>query len=252
MARPLCITLVFAATLVALAGAAAVQEAGSLFDGLKDQFTIVLPEGWSVYDLEAALTGKPGLYGIVFFSAEPVMVPGEKMANPDFLEASREVFLSEGFQKAERGDVPSFFVDRHPAGKGMSCSRLTKSARSQIELMVRNDPAIGGPGRGQLAQFNLMAGIDPPLGGLERQMIFLPKSPRRSLIRLAGCQALKLEGKGKDGSEKWRRDVRAVSDGKTLYLFSLRSTADNFARNLGAYEAALATLRLSPERKTQR
>lgn len=94
-----------------------------------------------------------------------------------------------------------------------------------------------------------MAGIDPALGGLERQMILLPKSPRRSLIQLAGCQALKLEGKGKDGSKKWRRDVRAVSDGKTLYLFSLRSTADNFARNLGAYEAALATLRLSSEWK---
>ena len=40
-------------------------------------------------------------------------------------------------------------------------------------------------------------------------------------------------------------DVRAVSDGKTLYLFSLRNTATNYSRNIETFEKALATLKLS-------
>lgn len=184
-----------------------VLESGRLFDGLKDQFTIVLPEGWTVYDQTAAFTGKPSPYGMVYFSAEPMLSPGEKMPT---LEALRSV---------DRGDVPSFFVDRHPAGKGMSCSRLTRRARSEIELMIGNDEVFGGVAR----------------------RLLLPMRPRVSEIELAGCKGLQLEGNGKG----WRLDVRAVSDGETLHFFSLRNTADNFARNLGAFEAALATLRLS-------
>ncbi|HEX6901637.1 MAG TPA: hypothetical protein VF789_18055 [Thermoanaerobaculia bacterium] len=218
MTRLLNVTLAFAGALV-LTGAAAAQEqapeAGRLFE-MKDQFTIVLPESWAVYDQTAAITGKPALLGMVFFSAEPMLSPGEKVLNPDAPEA---------FLRVDRGDVPSFFVDRHPAGKGLSCSRLTRNARTDIELMVGNDPIFGG---------------------LARQML-LPRRPQTSLIELAGCQALKLEGRGRMGPEKteWIMDVRAVSDGKTLYLFSLRNTAANFAKNFEVYEAALATLRLS-------
>ncbi len=205
MTKLLNVTLALAGALV-LAGAAAAQEqapeAGRLFDGLKDQLTIVLPEGWTVFDQTAAFTGKPSPYGMVIFSAEPVLAPGEKRPTP---EALLPVY---------RGDVPSFFVDRHPAGKGMSCSQLTKKAKSQIERMAGSDP-------------------------------LLSKRPQTSEIELAGCQALKLEGRGNEGPVEWRIDIRAVSDGKTLYFFHLRSTADNFAKSFGAYEAALATLRLS-------
>lgn len=213
------VSLMLASIGFADTGIEMVPEAGRLFDGMKDQLTIVLPEGWVVYDQTAAITGRPGLHGMVFFSAEPMLAPGEKRLNPDNLEA---------YLRVDRGDVPSFFVDRHSAGKGMSCARLTRDARSEIEFMVGNDPIFGG---------------------LARQML-LPKRPRTSLIELAGCQALKLEGRGRIGPEKteWILDVRAVTDGKTLYLFSLRNTAENFARNLGAYEAALATLQLSSGR----
>ena len=214
MARLFRITLVLAATLVALAGAAA---AG--IENVHDQFTIELPEGWTVYDQTAAITGQPGPYGMVFFSAEPVLSPGETMPS-----SARSM---ETLRRIGAGDVPSFFVDRHQAGRGMSCSKLTRNARNAIELMV---------------------GGDPIFGGLARQLL-LPKRPQTSLIELGGCQALKLEGRGRVGPEKteWILDVRAVSDGKTLYLFGLRNLAENFARNRGGYEAALATLRISPE-----
>jgi hypothetical protein len=196
-----------AGALVALVGAAAAQEgaagAARLSDRfeMKDQLTIVLPEGWAVYDQTAAVTGRPGLFGLVYFSAESILAPGEKVITLD---------NSETFFRVDRGDVPAFFVDRHPAEKGMSCLRLTKRAISQIKRIVGSEP-------------------------------LLSRRPTATLIELAGCQGLQLEGRGMGR----RVDVRAVSDGKTLYLFSLRNTADNFARNLGAFEAALATLRLS-------
>ena len=38
----------------------------------------------------------------------------------------------------------------------------------------------------------------------------------------------------------------AVSDGKVLYLFSLRNTAENFAKNLETYEKEIGTVRLAP------
>lgn len=206
MTKLLNVTRALAAALV-LAGAAAAQEqapeAGRLFDGLKDQFTIVLPKGWTVYDVDhetAAFTEKPNPYGLVLFLAESALGPGEKVFNRDNPQAVLRVI---------RGDVPSFYVERLQAGKGMSCSRLTRSAKSEIALMVGKNPVFG--------------------------------APRTSEIEIAGCQGLKVEGSG----QGWRLEVRAVSDGKTLYLFSLRNSADNFARNLGAYETALATLQLA-------
>ena len=40
-------------------------------------------------------------------------------------------------------------------------------------------------------------------------------------------------------------DVAAVSDGKILYLFSLRNIKENYESNLGLYEKAISTVRLT-------
>jgi hypothetical protein len=220
------LSLGFAGALLVLSGAAAGQqetaetappEAGRRFEGLKDQFTLVLPAGWAVYDQTAAFTGAPGPIGMVYFSAEPLsLAPGTKV-----LDGSNP----EAFDRVDRGDVPSFFVDRIPAEKGMSCERLTRNAMFQIESLIARDEIFGG---------------------LARQLL-LPRRPSTSDITLAGCQALKLKGHGRVGPTKtgWLLDVRAVSDGKTLYLFSLRNTTENFLRNLETFEAAMASLQLA-------
>jgi hypothetical protein len=39
--------------------------------------------------------------------------------------------------------------------------------------------------------------------------------------------------------------VRAVSDGKVLYLFSLRNRAGNYARNIAVFDKAMGTLELA-------
>ena len=183
-----------------------------IYDGLKEQFTIALPEGWTVYDQTAALTGKPSTTGMVFFTAEPLLAPGQKVIPLSGAEA---------LAKVERGDVPAFFVDRGPATRGMSCSKLTRRAESQVEELVSRDEIFR-----------------------QTRGLLLLARPKVSQIELAGCQALKITGSAPLGPEKtpWSLDVRAVSDGKIMYLFHIRTTDDNFLKNLLVFEAALATL----------
>jgi len=204
-----------AAIAVALTSTVAVpaplQEPLVPFEGLKEQFTISLPAGWTVYNQTEVLSGKPGPHGMLFFSAEPVAKPGEKIADQAAL------------RRVDTGEIPSFFVDRHLAMKGMSCSKF--KADYEVATMVGNDPVFGGAMRRMLR----------------------PLPPKSKRVELAGCQGVKIEGRGHMGPEKteWVIDVRAVSDGKTLYLFSLRNTATNYSKNLETFERALATLKLS-------
>ena len=65
--------------------------------GIEDQFTIALPEGWSVYDQTEAVFGKASGLGMVAFSAQRMTKPGDTTA-------SREVLA-----KVDSGEIASFF-----------------------------------------------------------------------------------------------------------------------------------------------
>jgi hypothetical protein len=181
-----------------------------VFDGLKDQFTIALPAGWSAYDQTQALGGKAGLRGTIVFSAERLTKEGETLADPAVMA------------RADTGDLPSFFVDRKSAAKGMTCAKFTKSAAYNLGVLLTEDPIFGA---------------------LRRRFSATPI--HHDPISVGGCRGYHYKGEGKNGS--WILDVRAVSDGKTLYLFSLRNTAENFGKNLGTFEKAMETLRLAAQ-----
>ncbi len=68
-------------------------------------------------------------------------------------------------------------------------------------------------------------------------------------ISIGDCQGLRIRGRTKkaDGTEKVV-DVHALSDGNTLYLFSLRNIAENYDKNLEVYEEAVSTVRLPSSR----
>jgi len=184
------------------------------FEGLKEQFTIALPGGWNVYNQSEALSGERGPFGVVFFSAQPLTKPGEKTADAELLA------------KADVGEIPTFFVDRQPAGKDMACSEFSRMAGGRVAGMARNDPAFSK--------------------GRALPMQFFPER-----IELGGCQGFKVQLRASHSNPEraeWIIDARAVSDGRVLYLFSLRARAEHYQKVLDTFERVLATIKLSSPR----
>lgn len=183
------------------------------FEGLKEQFTISLPAGWSAYNQSEAMTGEGRQLGVVFFSAQPLTKAGEKAADAELLA------------KADTGEIATFFVDRQPAGKDMACADFSRMTGGRVAAMVRRDPAYA-KGRTLPSQF-------------------LPER-----IDLGGCQGFKvyLRAAHSNPDVEWVIDARAISDGKVLYLFTLRARAEHYQKTLPTFEKALATLKLSPPR----
>jgi hypothetical protein len=188
---------------------------GTVYDGNKDQFTITLPQGWNGFDQTQALLRQESKIGVVIFSAEDLSL--NVITNDQEALKARRKILAE----MDLGAIPSFFVDRQPAEAGMTCFGLSPQAARRLITKLKGDP-IWEKGR--------------------RVVQNLAPAP----LSLGGCEGLHIRGstQKKDGTE-WVMDVRAVSDGETLYLFSLRCVRSYFEQNVGLYESALETLRLA-------
>lgn len=186
----------------------AIPEGYETYEGHKDQFTIALPVGWTTYDQEASLTDRRSSIGVVVFSARPVTEEGQTTADENLLS------------QVDTGEMPSFFVDRQPASKGMSCAKFSRNSAYGIGIQLAQDPIFG----------------------FVRRM-FSATPLKHDKIDVGGCQGLRFRGRGKKGA--WRLAVLAVSDGRVLYLFSLRNEAGNFAKNIDIFDEAIATLQLA-------
>ncbi len=183
------------------------------FEGLKGQFTIELPPGWSAYDQRKAITGKTSPFGMVMFSQIFSQVNFAEMPIQDQLEI---------LDRMDVGELPSFFVDRHPKEKKMSCRFFEKKEVKQAVKMLKRDPMFGS----------------------DRKVI---KALEPQPVTVGGCKGYRIRGETQtpDGTI-WVMDVHVVSDGKILYLFSLRNIKENYESNLGLYEKAISTVQLSP------
>jgi len=195
-------------SLLLLSNSLAADRHASARTEVSGQFSLLLPEGWSIYDQSAAL-GAPGSTGVIIFSASPLNPPGSATADTEALVG------------VDRGDLPSFIVDRQRAERGMACAKLSKSAIYDIGTQLGRDPA---------------------LSAMRRQFSYV--TPRHEDIVLGGCKGVKfkLEASKGDAQNHVIIDVRAVSDGQVLYLFGLRNLAHNYAKNVGVFDAAMASL----------
>ncbi len=169
------------------------------------QFNITLPDGWSVYDQTAAITGSRRPLGILIFSSQPLLARDEQTPAPEMLA------------RVDTGALPSFFVDRQAATKGMSCAKFTTSAAYNLGVKLAGDTIFGA------ARSLLKA---------------LPVKHEK--ITLGGCQGFRYYARGKKG--EWILDVRAVSDATVLYLFGLRNRAEHYPANSEVFDQALNSL----------
>ena len=176
----------------------------TLYEGHKTEFTIALPEGWTVYDQGALMSGKASTTGMLLFTS----------TDPSTLPVDKQVQL---MGQIDSGEAPAFFVDRQKGVKGASCASFPEKAQKDVAKLVQKSSSG--------------TNVVPP--------VVEPAT-------VGGCQGLhvRLDVKSKDGTE-WIVDVRAVSSGSTLYLFSLRNHKANFEKNLEAYEKAMSTLKMN-------
>ena len=180
--------------------------------GLKDQFTIAIPADWMAYDQSQVLKGAPGRFGMVFF------LPSKQFSS----EAGGEQALmsAEVLLKVDKGDIPSFFVERQPADKGMTCAGFSPKAEKKLVDLIAKDPMFKGKNALEPARVE-------PAG-------------------VAGCKGIRIRAKGQPSpGDPWVADAYMASDGQTLYIFSLRNKAENYEKNAAVFQKAISTAKLS-------
>jgi hypothetical protein len=194
---------------------ASLPEGFVLYEGQKDQFTIAIPQGWVARNPSQILQVKgasSSLSNIVYFYLAP-QTASQDMSPPEVQKMIRSI---------DAGDIPSFFVQKLTAEDGMSCGGFSEKAQKSVFNRLNGDP-----------MFSLRA--------------IIVEMPRSEAISLGGCKGVRVYGTGQADGENTPRttDIHAVSDGKVLYLFVLRGTADNYKKNAGTFKKSLATARLT-------
>ncbi len=213
-------------TLVALtiSSASVVAQETEEFEpyvGMRNQFVVALPSGWSVFDQGAVLSGKASETGPpVVFSATQIDAQALKSGAKESVEK-----VAQQLAYVEVGRIAGFIMERLPAKKGMSCEGFDAKSHQRIVELMGTDPMFG-PGR------------------------TIREKPSGEMIPLGGCSGLRLRGKGtaRTGAGK-TLDVFAVSDGKVLYLFKLLNLDEHYPRNLETFESIMATLELTAASK---
>jgi hypothetical protein len=185
-----------------------------LYEGQKEYYTIAIPKDWIAYDQSKTLKEKGG--------EKAQRMEGSRFNLVNFYlppsPASQGSMTEELIKKLSTGEVPSFFVQQMPAEKGMSCSGFSDKAEKWVREMV-----YWGKGATIL------------------------EAPHSEPSPVAGCKGVRVGGSGQPagGNAPWVVDMYAVSDGKTLYLFTLRNHADHFKKNAEVFQEAVSTARLA-------
>jgi hypothetical protein len=187
-----------------------------LHEDHRDQFTIELPRGWSVSD-QAAKSGKPGPFGVIVFSSESMSPRSEPGADRDQFEAA----VMKLAERQDSGEMPSFYVDRHPSKKGSSCARLSEEEKASLLKALRTSAF-----------------------GADQVKILEPV--RAQTMSVGGCHGLEvLVRAASTTGEDIHLLVRTVSDGTTSYDFALRNRKGFFETNQPTFDRAVASVKLA-------
>jgi hypothetical protein len=188
----------------------ALPEGFVLYEGSKEQFTIGLPKDWTVYDqgqmLKAAGIPARGGDMVIFYQSKDSTAGA--MLSPELMG------------KVDTGELPSFFLQKQRADKGMSCAELSEKAGKKLADLIAKDPQFKGK------------------NALE------PASSEPASV--GGCKGIRVRAKGKSESGSATVvDAYIAADGQTVYVFSLRNRAENFDKNEPVFHQAISNLKLA-------
>ena len=185
------------------------------YDGQKSEFTIALPKGWVAQDQSQTLGKGNSKFNLILFHPS--------YPNPTAQDAkSAELVAMKLLTGIDSGEIPSFFIQRVPAKNGMSCAGFSEKAEKDVFKMITGDPI------------------------LDKKATIL-EAPRSEPVSVAGCKGIRVYGTGQPARENAPQtiDAYAVSDGKVLYLFTLRNQADYYKKNAEVFQKSMATARLA-------
>ena len=114
------------------------------YNGNRDQFTLEIPDGWHVVD-QSPYSDK----GVIAFYSQPMQL----MIDKDPVVARQQ---EQEFEKLlagmESGEIPSFFIDRYKADKGMTCAGFdARAQKKKVKIFLNaglfgnNSKTIGAP-----------------------------------------------------------------------------------------------------------
>ncbi len=175
-----------------------------------DQITIDLPRGWIAYDQREAKRVGLGSEGKPSRFGMVYFSDAKNIAELHW--------VGKTLAKMDTGKLPSFFVKRVPAMRNTACKRFPEKAIQQVMKVIRR-------------RF-----------GYRR----IVKELQTRAISIGGCKGFRIRGEVQTPrGDNWVYDVHVVSDGTVMYLFTLRNRKENYEKNLGVYENAIGTVRLT-------
>jgi hypothetical protein len=181
------------------------------YEGSKDEFTIAIPKDWTGFDQGQMLkaTGMDRMAGqfglIIFYQSKD---SASTTLSPDLMA------------KIDTGEVPSFFLQKQRADKGMSCTGFSEKAAKRAVDLIGKDPEFKGKNAVEPAH------AEPAVVG--------------------GCKGLRIRAKGqRSPGSTMVADAYVASGGETLYVFSLRNPVDNYDKNVDVFQKAVSTLKLA-------
>ena len=206
--RTYIVSLLALVCIPAEAGEQQVEPAFVTNEDLREQFLIDIPEGWTTYDQSVVMTGKSQPTGLVLFTSVD-------LAGMEIMEQL------ETMSQLDTGEVPCFFVDRLPVKKKENCKEFSEKAAKEVVKMIKKDKMF-------------------------KDSKTLLK-PQAEAVTVAGCQGVRVVGETekKEDGRIWRVEMRAVSDGEFLYLFTVRHLSEHFDASAEVFEKAMGTLQLA-------
>ena len=103
--------------------------------GNRDQFTLDIPDGWHVVD-QSPYSDK----GVIAFYSQPMQLKIDK--NP-VIARQQEQDFEKLLAGMESGEIPSFFIDRYKADKGMTCAGFDARAQKKKVKIFLNAGLFG-------------------------------------------------------------------------------------------------------------
>lgn len=183
------------------------------YHGNRDQFTLEIPDGWHVVDQSPYSD-----MGVIAFYSQPMQMKLDK--DPEIARQQEEAFrkLIEGM---ESGEIPSFFIDRYKADKGMTCAGFdARSQKKKVNIFAKAD-ALGKKSK-------------------------LIGKPEVATAPVGGCQGLRvlIRANTAVGTTMHMLVYSAAVDGIT-YDLALLAEPRFFDQNLSWFERVVSSMRLA-------